>query len=317
MTSIKDTRLFCITNYHDLETADDHYKQVIQDKTAAYIAYGAETCPTTGRPHHQMWVYFKNQRSTGKRALKKIGELITRAPSHVEPMKGSITDNVKYCEKEGSYITHGKKPEQGHRTDLDEMVTDIKSGKRKAENILLSDPIKYHQYGRTLEKVEDIVLRKKFRTEQTACIWYWGPTGVGKSHHAFRNFDPDECYTKCLTDQWWDGYTGQRKVILNEFSGEISFKEFLALVDKWPHYVKRRNREPTPFLAEIVYVTSSKRPREIFGSVGEDLAQLDRRIETVHIRRKHDSGLVTPRMDDDESVASLPQKCSEGNTKDL
>lgn len=40
----------------------------------------------------------------------------------------------------------------------------------------------YHQYGRTLNAVEDITLRQKYRKWMTEGIWIYGKTGVGKSH---------------------------------------------------------------------------------------------------------------------------------------
>ena len=48
-----------------------------------------------------------------------------------------------------------------------------------ADEIVCEDPEQYHQYGRTLHKLEDIALRKKHRTWMTTCDWLWGPTGVG------------------------------------------------------------------------------------------------------------------------------------------
>ena len=59
-----------------------------------------------------------------------------------------------------------------------------------------------------------------------------GPSGVGKSHMAFQGFTPETHYVKCLEDEWWDGYTGQPIVIINEFRGQIKLSELFDLVDK-------------------------------------------------------------------------------------
>lgn len=184
----------------------------------------------------------------------------------------------------------GEEPKQGDRNDLKDVVKRIREGETSAEDILMEDPGYYHMYGRTIEKAEDVLLRKRFRTEMTKGTWYYGPTGSGKSHLAFQDFDPSTHYVKCLKDQWWDGYTGQKTVILNEFRGEISFGEMLALTDKWPHSVKRRNREPTPFLAEHVIVTSAMSPAEIFRKLNSD-----DRIE--QLTRRFDIGLKLPDLD--------------------
>lgn len=222
-------------------------------------------------------------------------------------MEGSLQSNNRYCSKEGELVKFGDEPKQGDRNDLKNVVKRIRDGETTADEICLEDPAYYHMYGRTIQKAEDIIARKKFRTEMTQGTWYYGETGTGKSHVAFEGFDPDTHYVKCLKDDWWDGYTGQKIVILNEFRGEIPFGEMLALTDKWPHFVKRRNREPTPFLAEQIIVTSALSPTEIYRKLNGDdrMAQLTRRFEIAEV------------LTGGEIIWQTAQKCSEGNTMDL
>lgn len=44
--------------------------------------------------------------------------------------------------------------------------------------------------------------------------WHWGPTGTGKSMHV-RSTYPD-AYIKG-NNIWWDGYAGEKEVIIEEF----------------------------------------------------------------------------------------------------
>lgn len=272
------TRTFTFTNFN----LDFNYelKQNIK-----YLAYGLETCPTTSRQHHQGFIVFKNQLSSSVKGLKKVGSLCGGA-AHVEPMMGNLQSNTEYCSKEGKLIELGDRPAQGDRSDLKAVVDRIASGETTADEICMTDPVYYHMYGRTLTKAEDVAARTRFRTEMTQGIWYWGGTGVGKSHKAFENFDPETHYVKCLTDDWWDGYTGQDVVILNEFRGNIPYSELLALVDKWPHSVKRRNREPMPFVSKTVIITCSLCPADCYHGVAEtdSLTQLYRRFQVYELQ---------------------------------
>lgn len=286
------SRLWCFTNY-DL---DFDYESYLRESSAVYVAVGRETCPSTGKLHDQGWVYFEGQRGSIKGVAKQLGNC------HVEMCRGNIDQNDDYCSKDGQLREFGVKPKQGERKDLNAVKDDIMCGKRTVDEITVEDPMMYHQYGRTLQKLEDIALRKRYRTEMTKGVWYWGKTGVGKSHKAFEGFDPQTHYVYKNDGGWWDGYTGQHTVIINEFRGGIAYAELLDLVDKWPKEVRRRGREPAPFLAQKLIVTSSLPPEEVYHNLAEndELTQILRRFEVVELKSQDEI---------------LDQKCSEGNTE--
>lgn len=274
----KKVRWFTFTNF---EITTD-YKLVI-GKDIRFIAYGEEICPQTNRKHHQGFLYTHINQTHGARNLNKLAKLVNcEKPPHVEPMRGSVKDNEYYCSKENDLVKVGDEPAQGARGDIKESCDEIMCGKRTAEEICVENPEFFHQYGRTLDRIQEIAYRKRFRTEMTKGIWITGPSGSGKSHNAFQNFHPETHYNKNLCDEWWDGYTGQETVILNEFRGQIKFAELLDLCDKWPKTVKVRNKAPVPFLAKTLIVTSVKKPEEIFiHQTGEPWEQFTRRFEVL------------------------------------
>lgn len=269
--SLMKTRLWCFTNYN----LEFDYEKYLAETTAEYVAYGLETCPSTKREHHQGWVYFSAQRGSKKNVAKQLGNC------HVEPCRGNIDQQDDYCSKEGELVTFGKRPKPGTRTDLEAVAKRINSGTR-VDELCVEFPELVHQYGRTLDRLEDIALRSISRSWMTEGLWIYGPTGVGKSHKAFDGFDPKTHYVHNFRDGgWWDGYTGQEVVIFNEFRGQVEFSELLDLCDKWPKTVKRRGRAPVPFLAKKVIITSCKHPREIYKNVLDEedsLSQLMRRF---------------------------------------
>lgn len=255
-------------------------------KEMTYLAYAAEICPTTGTHHWQGYVGFPNAVGLNG-AIKKLQQ---EKHPRLAARLGSLASNEVYCSKEGKLIKHGTFPtEQGKRTDLEDVRDEILAGK-KIDEIVMEKPMLVHQYGRTLTMVEDICMRKKYRTKMTKGIWYWGPTGVGKSHMAFKGFTPETHYVHNVNDGgWWDAYRQQPVVIINEFRGQIQFGELIDLLDKWPKTVKRRNREPIPFTSELVIITSCAPPTEVYMNVlkGEEkLDQLTRRCEIVHMPTK-------------------------------
>jgi hypothetical protein len=131
----------------------------------------------------------------------------------------------------------------------------------------------------------------------TKCDWVYGPTGTGKSHYAFSNYSPETHYVYPNDGGWWDGYVGQEVVIINEFRGGIMYSELLDLLDKYPKQVRRRGREPVPFLAKLIIITSSKHPCSCYDGVYQEddsIDQLLRRINLIKMDQKLSEGNTGP-----------------------
>ena len=289
----KRVRWFVVTNWN----VDCDYDAIIKQGKVRFIAYGPEVAPTTGRKHHQAYMYLYKDTAYGKRSLCSLGKMFGDIHCKVMPMFGKITDNESYCSKDnaGELIKHGDEPAQGCRGDVDEAKEKIMKGDLTADDIAVENPGFFHQYGRTLDRLEAIALRQKFRTWMTLCTWYTGHTGSGKSWHCFKahgEYDPKTHYVKNLNEDWWDGYKGQPIVILNEFRGQIPFTEMLDLIDRWPKTVKWRGKESVPFLARHIVIASIKRPEDVYvnqDQTGEPWGQWTRRVKVVTLnKRKRD-----------------------------
>lgn len=271
LTKFYNSIIFVLNNWTEAE-----YTQVVSKfSDANYYVIGKEV-GENGTPHLQGYVYFKTKKRGS--TLKKINDRI-----HWEPMYSTPKQASDYCKKDNNFVEFGELPMQGHRTDIDEICDEIKSGK-KVDDICIERPMMFHQYGRTLTKVEDLMMRKKYRTEMTTCDWYWGETGTGKSHVAFKNYSPETHYVFSNDNGWWDKYTQQDIVIFNDFRGaDVAYNHLLQLIDKWPTDVRRRGKEPMPFISKHIIITSSLPPEKVYTYREEQdkIEQLLRRIK-VH-----------------------------------
>lgn len=272
------------------ENENKDIRPVFDETQCKYLCYGWETCPTTGKKHWQGCAYFY-QPKLYKNAQKclKIGS------AHLEniPRHDNMQKAREYTKKEGDFYEFGIFPEQGARIDLDNIRDEIINGK-KLDDIVLERPIMYHQYGRTLEKIQSIVNRKKYRTWMTTGIWYYGKTGVGKSIKAFEEYNPETHYQKNLQEDFWDDYNEHEIVILNEFRGQIKFDELLDLTDMHPKFVKIKGKPSVPFLAKKIIVTSSLHPEEIYKnslSVNDKMEQFYRRFEVIELKPKEEENI--------------------------
>lgn len=253
----------------------------------SYLFCGDEICPKTGTQHIDGYYEMPTARKV-KTEINKFNKVFGKGFGQVVIANGSAGENCDYSEKEGrETLLIGEPAKQGERCDLKEAIALVTTGSKSVDDFCLDNPMLFHQYGRTLSRAEDILLRRRFRTEMTEGIWYFGPTASGKSHIAFEGFDPKTHYLYKLNEQWQDGYTGQEIVIINDLRDEIKYNHMLQLVDKWPFTVPRRGREPAPFLAKKVIVTCPMTPTDCYPRQDNDsIDQLLRRFKVVELSQR-------------------------------
>ena len=267
-----------------------------------YMHAAEEVAPDTLKEHIDGYYEYPTQRKVACE-IKKFNKTFGKGFGDIAVARGTSGENIDYSQKEGrrfeQWGTPGKG--QGSRSDLDQNRDALLAGETTVDAITVADPMMFHQYGRTLSKLEDIALRSQFRTWMTQGIWYYGATGAGKSHMAFNGYDPKSVYLWKLNDNGWqDGYTGQDVVVMNDFRGEVKFNELLNLLDKWPYFVARRGREPAPFLARKVIITAAITPSAVFSRIGvnDDLAQLYRRIKLYRVENRFAHLVTNPENPD-------------------
>lgn len=293
-------RAWCFTSYNNDPPEWN-------DQRMKYLLYAPETCPDTGRFHFQGYVYYKD-----KVSIKKSQELLNTGKHHHEPASGDAASNYSYIvgpyEKDGknkpynpNYKEFGSMPKQGNRKDLDELKEKILKNETTLDSVVCDTPQLFHQYGRTLEKLDDLRMSKLWRTEMTEGLWIWGPTGVGKSHLALADYHPDTHYIVPNDGTWWDNYKQQETVVFNDFRGDLPYNELLQMVDKWPFFVRRRGRCPLPFISKKVIITSSLHPNDVYRNrVKQDkINQFNRRFK-IHRIYGEDEYISDEEEKDDE-----------------
>lgn len=273
--------VFTINNY-----TEDHVS-LVEDLVCQGMKAGRER-GKSGTPHIQGAVYFKN---SDKKSLRWMRTKFHGG--HFEVMRGSWADQ-KYCLKDGVVIRdYGTGPRQGKRSDLDSCQALIDEGKPN-QDLYAKHFGTMIRYKRGLDEYRDSKRLKTSRSVMTTCTWIYGPTGTGKSHMAYEGYNPDTHYNHQVADNgWWDNYEQQETVIINEFRGEIKYRELLQLLDKWPLMVKRRNRAPIPFVSTKVIITSCLSPElcyprqaDTFDSIDQLLRRLGDNI--IHLTERHE-----------------------------
>lgn len=260
-------RAWCFTKFINKEETLDKCQEIVKniaEEKARYLIYGIEVCPTTGREHLQGYVYFRNARTF--RSVKKL-----LGNAHITKADGTVQENINYCSKEGRVFFFGDKPTQGERTDIAEIKDDLRAGANMRTVVVNARSNQGIQYAKSY-----MTYHERKRTTKPEVYWIYGKTGTFKSTLADQ-FAKDPHYQQ-ESGKWWDGYDAHKDVIINDFRSDFcKFEELLRLTDRYPHRVQVKGGYRS-WLAERIFITAPKHPREMFAATSEAINQLMRRI---------------------------------------
>ncbi len=293
------SRNYCFTSYL---SHDEFFSRVFADRVAIlphnsikYICWGEEICPETDREHLQGYVQFADSVtiSTVKRRLDN-GSL------HLEPRRGTAAQAVAYCEKEGNFHEYGRRPAQGTRTDIERIRSMVSGGEGMRAIIEVGANYQCLRYA---EKVLTYCEAK--REVDPIVIWYWGPTGTGKTHaavtEATKRYGADSIWWSNGGVKWFDGYDAHEVAMFDDFRPEwCKLSWLLRALDRYPMRVpfKGGYRAWRP---KRIYITCPKPPGECYLDSGEDNAQLLRRIDyTKEFTKVHRLNKRTYVVEEDE-----------------
>lgn len=240
---------------------------------ADYLIIGREECPETKKAHLQCFAYYSDKKSVNK-FRKEV------APSHVETIRGTIEDNIKYCSKGGNFTEYGERPHQGRRTDLEKIVKDCKAGKKMRE-IVEDQPEAAVRYLGNIQKIHGMFAKKRDWVMDVRI--YHGSPGSGKTKAVYDEFGANNIYAKSPSHKWWDGYAGEDCVLIDDFEpfeqGYFNFRELLRLFDRYPMSIEFKGGV-TEFRSKTVIITTNIDPDSWY-PLHPDRAALTRRISQV------------------------------------
>lgn len=208
----------------------------VELKDARYCIWQKEKCPDTGRLHLQGYTEFKNAiRITG--AKKWLGD----QSAHFETRKGTREQAQEYCKKtesrvEGPWELGEWIKGQGARSDLAEIKEMVKAGATDRD-IAEEHPSSFIRYTRGIKALREAYLEEwsqQYRDIKVEILW--GPAGSGKTRYAYDTYGIANVYKKTqpAKELWWDGYSGQDVLLIDDFYGWISKNEMLAVMDIYP-----------------------------------------------------------------------------------
>ena len=216
--------------------------------------------------------------------------------AYIAQARGSNFEIMRYCTKVDTRVEEpfqiGKIGEMRSRTDIEEFYQALKSG---ADNYELLENF-YSlttQFGfDKIEKQRDVYFNSKYRDEwrNIETTYYYGDSGVGKTtliykKYGFKNVFRVSYYGKFM----FNGYNGERVLLLDEFTGQISLTWLNQILDGYPLKVEVKGGERIACFDKIYIIsnfslyTIYKQQREY---APKEFETLFRRIHHIYLVEK-------------------------------
>jgi len=277
MTTNKQAKNWCFTlnNYTDAE-----YESVISvvEPRSTYFIVGKEV-GDGGTPHLQGFAAFRGRHYFN--ALRKLfGSRV-----HLEVARGTALQNRSYCSKDGNFREGGEPPKEGPskrtRDELGaEFAISIGSGSRGISEFADANPGTWYFSGHNLLRNALSIMPAVCRPD-ISVQWLYGPPGVGKSRKAHQ--DLPEAYIKDPRTKWWNGYLGEKAVIIDDFGPQgIDINHLLRWFDRYKCLVENKGGM-IALIADTFIVTSNFHPKELFKLDGDPHPQIPALLRRIHV----------------------------------
>lgn len=252
----KRSRSWVLTiNYKETHptTNDDVLKTILEMTGVAYTAFQLEQ-GEQGTNHHQIYIAFENAKT-----FEKIKKVFPTA--HIEIAKGTPKQASDYCTKEesriGESIIWGELPQQGKRTDMEDIYDMLKEGYTLRE-IRETYPSQYMRHLPRIQNVQQELLEEKFGNvfRQLHVIYLSGETGIGKTRYIMEKYGYDKVFAISNYKNPFDTYKGEDIIVFEEFRSSLPIEVMLRYLDGYPIRLQARYGDKVACYTKV-YVISN------------------------------------------------------------
>lgn len=273
------SRHWCITlfnapaNLDDVVTKHPHFK---------YMVYQPEEAPETKKEHLQGYIEFDCVQKLS--ALKKLFGV----GNHFETKKGTREQARMYCMKDESRLAAAEPTElgewvpdkgKGKRTDLEGACEVVK--KQGILGLVQESPALFVRNHSGMSKLAAIYDQMEKSLRDISVVVHVGPPGTGKSWSVWHSEKMDDIYALTMYGKgstWFDGYTGQPTLLIEDFKGQIDYQELLRILDIYPLMVQIKGGSCMAKWTKV-YITTNFEPSLWYDA--QPFGALNRRITEV------------------------------------
>lgn len=242
-----------------------------------YAIWQLERCPESGRLHLQGYIELHDKMRVGR--LKR---LLGSSSLHAEARRGKRDQAREYCRKEESRVAgpweFGTFDRRSSRPNGLSEVTDRIQGGASIRTVMEEFPCWYVRYRSGLSHLAAEQARKAIPSWRNVQVHvYWGATGTGKTRKACDDAGDDGFILDQGERVWFDGYSGESTLIIDDFYGWIKYGMLLRILDGHKYRAEVKGSHVWAAWTTVV-ITSNKAPEEWYSEGMRDA--LARRLAT-------------------------------------
>jgi len=311
--NFKDKEMPCDEGKTEVETMRNRVEAILGDANLVGRGKGMPNywvgCVERGEqnqtPHWHIYVKYPDTNYKSWLQMKKMWEEYKPDIQHTR-RKGPAA--MLYVKKGGAWYECGQPPQQGRRSDIEEVHRAVLNGATK-EELHREFPSQMIRMGKGI--VDHMAaLQKSYHGPRE--VWWWtGPPGAGKTENAvaaLRKIVREKEHEKkpeqpLLTDKecdaliyfrsgnsmWFGGYNGQEYALFDEWraardkeSGAISWEQLLSLTGNDPGATVQYKGGQVWWMAKYIMITSVQTWQMCVPFHEDDKAeQLSRRISKI------------------------------------
>lgn len=218
--------------------------------------------------------------------------------AHVEPCKGTVSDNIHYVQKtgkweldetkqetkiDGTFEEYGTPPpdSKGKRSDMSDLYKMVLDNMTNAE--ILATNQDYILQIDKIDKVRTTILTERYKDTvrlDLEVVYISGATGAGKTRGVFEKHGYSNVYRVTDYRHPFDGYNCQPTIMFDEFRSSLGLKEMLLYCDIYP--IELPSRYSNKFACfNSVYIVSNW----ILEKQYQDLQREDKESWQAFLRR--------------------------------
>ena len=192
---------------------------------------------------------------------------------------------IQYCKKDGAYEERGDFPIGGigKKCTVAERAAKNKLLLETPVADLVKDGVIPLNQAKLIYQCQMIVKQgiAGTQTEDVRGIWFYGEPGAGKSHRARTEFT--DIYIKAQ-NKWFDGYTGQKTIVLDDLDCPALGHYLKIWADKW-----ECNGEVKGGVVKLAHdrivVTSNYTPEELWPDNAVMAQAIRRRFRMIKVSK--------------------------------